>query len=87
MHDLHGNGSNAEAADFIVEYDQARKVQESLPSHRFSTAGAGKPKFCPNSHAGCYMYKCRCCCSEYPSNDSSWPTVASNHLWDAKESS
>ena len=87
VHSSHGNGGNAKAADGVVAYNQGCKAKESLSSRRgFSLAGAGKPKFCPNANAGCYIYKCRCCCSEYPCN-SSWPTVASSHLWDARESS
>ena len=31
-----------------------------------------------------YMYNCRCCYREYHCN-SFWPTVASIHLWDARE--
>ena len=51
------NGGNAEAADSVVAYDQGYKAQKSLLSRRgFSAAGAGKPKFCPHAHAGCYMY-------------------------------
>ena len=71
VHGSHGNGGNAKVADGVVMYDQGCKAQESLLSQRgFSAAGAGKPKLCPNAHAGCYMYKCTCCCSEYPCNSS-----------------
>ena len=60
------------------------QIQESLLLQRgFSAAAVGKPNFCLSAHAGCYMHKCRCCCSEYPCN-STWPTDASSHLWHAR---